>query len=398
MHTLTVLSVAVCVCTAAAAAAACLAMQLFHTLQEFLQAAGLMKEFEFIKLPNSSRRELVLRQQPSLQQQQQQSGREQQLQQHDELHVHGATEQPSSCIGMRLQGRLAVAELETLPSQHAGHICDASGSCRTAAAGFQAHSAEPAAAAAAAVYESTELLMVLEAVHALQLQDAYDRPVPMRAVMDSTAAADGDGRTLFQRLGGSGAAAVAFLWRWPYVFDVRPVALQHPGVGGVRTGFQVQLQQGAVQWLMSTQHFRQELAGYKAALLAAMQEAAAAAGPGKRRGVDFGQVGNSSGCMPASLVPFRQVSGSRVKAPGALSGSLVVGPVPQFGYVESKLWDASFLESCLWSLCERVAKCLAQYNNSFQKDCGRQGSCNCWARTTMIAMKLVTTRWVHTDW
>jgi hypothetical protein len=71
----------------------------------------------------------------------------------------------------------------------------------------------------------------------------------------------------------------------------------------------VQLQQGAVEWLLRTQPFKRQLAEYRVGLLAGVQEAAAAAAPGERRGVEIGKVGNStgSGYMTTGLLPYRQV-------------------------------------------------------------------------------------------
>jgi hypothetical protein len=188
----------------------------------------------------------------------------------------------------------------------------------------QAAPAAAAAAAAAASYDDfdnvddvddimdDEVPLVLEAVQALQRLRAIERAVPMRAVMKSTAAANGDDRSLFARLGGSGAAAVAFLRRWPYVFDVHQVQLDHPGVGGVRSGFQVQLQPGALQWLLESQRFKRKLAGFRAALRAAVQKLSAEVQPGERRGVEVGKVGNRMpfGFMTPEVMPYRQVRGS----------------------------------------------------------------------------------------
>jgi hypothetical protein len=214
----------------------------------------------------------------------------------------------------------AAAGQELVLLQHAGGFAGVGGGSGRAAAGYELLEEQPAAAGAAAAdaaaacssCSDSVLLLVAEAVRALQLLKAYDHPVPMRAVMDSTAAADGTTTKLFARVGGSGAAAVAFLQRWPYVFAVHCVELQHPGPGGVTTGWQVQLQQGAVQWLLTTPQFNRKAAGYRDALLAAVQKAAASsASSGERRGVEIGKVGNTApqGYLPRALLPFRQVSG-----------------------------------------------------------------------------------------
>jgi hypothetical protein len=152
-----------------------------------------------------------------------------------------------------------------------------------------------------------ETPLVLEAVHALHKLNAGIHAVPMRAVMQSTAAADGNDRSLFERVGGTGAAAVAFLRRWPQAFSVQ----QMPG-----GGWKVQLQIGAARWLLRTQHFRQEFAECRGALLAAVQEASAAAEPGERRGVEIGRVGNKAphGFMTPTLMQYRQVRDAQVPA------------------------------------------------------------------------------------
>jgi hypothetical protein len=177
----------------------------------------------------------------------------------------------------------------------------------------------PAAAAAAAGYiglqdeeggaDDEQMQQVLEAVSVLQTQGAFKYAVPLRTVMDSCSCANGDDRKLFYRVGGNKAAAVAWLHSWPQVFRVQQVPLNPPGAGGVTSCFMVQLQQGAVEWLLRTQPFKRQLAEYRVGLLAGVQEAAAAAAPGERRGVEIGKVGNitGSGYMTTGLLPYRQV-------------------------------------------------------------------------------------------
>jgi hypothetical protein len=164
--------------------------------------------------------------------------------------------------------------------------------------------------------DGEQMQLVVEAVSVLQHQDAINYAVPLRAVMDSRGCSNGDNRTLFQRVGGSGAAAVAWLCSWPQIFRVQQIPLNPPGAGGVTGCCMVQLQQGAVKWLLRTQHFKRALAEYRVGLLAGV-EAAAAAAPGERKGVEIGQVGNSSGSryMTAALLPYRQV---RVRGFGVL--------------------------------------------------------------------------------
>jgi hypothetical protein len=289
-------------------------VQLFGPLRSFLAAARLLHEFEVVSISSiggGKRQELVLKQQqaavshahvPQTQQQQQQQQRLWQQQQLDVM-VSAHEQQQLADQHWDVQQRQQVMYRDGLWLQGAA-------------------AAVPAAAAAASYDDCNvmddaddglddEVPLVLEAVQALQRLRAVKRAVPMRAVMESTAAADGDDRSLFVRVGGSGAAAVAFLRRWPYVFNVHQVELGHPGLGGVRSGFQVQLQPGVLQWLLESQRFKRQLAGFRAALRAAVQKLSAEPQPGERRGVEVGKVGNRTpfGFMTPEVMPYRQVRG-----------------------------------------------------------------------------------------
>jgi hypothetical protein len=99
------------------------------------------------------------------------------------------------------------------------------------------------------------------------------------------------------------AAAAGFLQRWPEVFNMQhdPAAAAAHGTSGVT----VQLQRQAVQWLLGTRHFKRQLASYKAALLARIRAAAAAATPDQGRGIEAGLVGNKQ--LMQAVMAYRQV-------------------------------------------------------------------------------------------
>jgi hypothetical protein len=282
-------------------------LQLFGSLKTFLAAAGLLREFEVISVASNRRQELVLKQQQQAAGQlanitgpQQQRQQQQQLWQQWDGMVPAHGQQQLADQQWSMQQQQQVMYGDSLWQQ--------------------------GAAAAAASYDDCdvtddadddiddEVPLMLEAAQALQKRGAINYAVPLRATMESTAAAGGSNTSLFARVGGSGAAAVAFLGRWPYVFDVHQGGLDHPGPGGVRSGFQVQLQPGALQWQLLTQRFRWRLAGYRAALLAAVRRVAAEAQPGERRGVEVGKVGNRKpfGFMTLEVLPYRQVRGSDI--------------------------------------------------------------------------------------
>jgi hypothetical protein len=320
-----------------------ISLQLFGPLRSFLAAAGLLDEFDIISIGNSKRGELVLKQQqqqhgcglhphaaePQQQQQQQQEvWQQQQQQQHARgLHAHAAEPQQQQQQQVWQQQQhargLHTHAAEPQQQQQQQQVWQQQQQQQVMYTGsVWQQEPEAAAAAAAPSYDGydnpgdvtascAEMPLVIEAVQRLQQLRAQRHAVPMRAVMESTSAADGNSRSLFARLGGSGAAAVAFLRRWPHIFDVHEVMLDHPvGPAGVKIGFQVQMQQGALRWLLTTQQFRQQLAVVRAALLAAVQGAAAAAAPRERRGVEVGKVGNRtpSGFMTPAMMQYRQVS------------------------------------------------------------------------------------------
>ncbi|KAF6265044.1 hypothetical protein COO60DRAFT_1633822 [Scenedesmus sp. NREL 46B-D3] len=123
-------------------------------------------------------------------------------------------------------------------------------------------------------------LEVVKVVRVLQQQKAAGKSaVPAHVVTGSCAGAAGSIRKLSERLGASTAAAA------------RAAGAADPcWTCGRPSSVTVQLQPGAVQWLLGTPQAARALAGFRAALLAAVQAAAAVAGPGERRGVEIGML------------------------------------------------------------------------------------------------------------
>jgi hypothetical protein len=247
-------------------------VQLFGPLAEFLEAAGLLDEFEFINTIGS-RRELTLRQQ-------------QQQQQH-EMNVpppHSMHCNIASQTGMRLS-----------PTE--SHIT-------------------PCAAADADDAQALLLAKVAAGMRQLCVDSSStSRLVQLQAWWEFVRSSN-----MYLRLGGSAAAAARYLQSWPdvFVFEQDPAAVAAAagvqGVQGQVFSARVGLQAGAIDALMQTPHFNKLLQGYRQALLAAVSDAAGTAAGGGRQGsaegVDLGQVGSHAskrGLMPDGLIPYKKV-------------------------------------------------------------------------------------------
>jgi hypothetical protein len=337
--------------------------QLFDPVRQFLDAVGVLDELQVVMV-SVGKQQLIPKTPAPKQQQQQECGNrstqqqqatrralaacaaDEQQQQQQHLQEEGYEEEgewreevsaalPDDCSTAAelhsskdhpiRQGPSAATAAATATMQEVAEPSSGVAACSVTPAGAVAAdamhgSSAAAAAAAAAAYpefdgnagdedidDVEQRQLVIDAVTVLQSRSINGVPLNSMLGARSRTSSGGNDRKLYVRVGGSKAAAVAWLQRWPQVFRIQQVPLNPPGAGGATSCCMVQLQQGAVQWLLSLRHCQRELAEYRDGLLAGVRRAAVAAALGERRGVEIGQAGNPGGYMTAGLLPYRQV-------------------------------------------------------------------------------------------